>query len=76
MAKRGEKKAERLDEGADMEAGEENISCSPRKVVEENLNSVKMELKKKKKNRYNLAVSSQLTPKELGAGRERVEGEE
>lgn len=68
--KRGERKAERVDGGAKMEARENDLSCVPRMAAAEKLNSVAKKLKKVKKDHYNLIRSLQLTQMEL----ERVRG--
>lgn len=67
----GEKSAERMDGGAEMEARKGDINYMSRMVTVVKLISVKEELRKMKKDHNNLTISLQLMQKEL----ERVNGD-
>lgn len=69
--KRREGRAKRLDSSAQMKARDDDISCRPRVVFVNTLNSAK-KLRKIKKNHHSLRNSLQLTQKVLQRMREEI----
>lgn len=61
-----ERRLKRIDSAAEMEASEGGVSCLPRVVNVQKLNSVNRELKMMRKDLCSVTVDLQLTQRELG----------